>query len=286
MAAAVAAVGEVEVAVPVNIAGLGVGAFHLPHLPLIDDDAKVAEIVEITGGSHHRVDAFRHFRGVKLGRRTVFAAGQMPPELGRMVDLHLGEGVYGAVVNLFPCDSEYGVVQIIVDKTALKQLHVGAEIQLLPVQKKGRFVQKPLQGRRIVGLTVAVRVRLRGDLRVVRNLDDDLFPHGDGGFGNVLRRLRGGKRIPGGVHFGGNKAVKLLHDRHVRGRRLCRGFGMTDGLNHFPQQNGCQRQRNRHHDDSQQDEKRTDPVLFSGKFRLICHVRPPYAAPEMICSSA
>ena len=89
----------------------------------------------------------------------------MPPELGRMVDLHLGEGVYGAVVDLFPCDGEYGVVQIIVDKTALKQLHVGAEIQLLPVQKKGRFVQKPLQGGRVVGLAVAVRVRLRGNLR-------------------------------------------------------------------------------------------------------------------------
>ena len=187
---------------------------------------------------------------------------------------------------LFPCDSEYGVVQIIVDKTALKQLHVGAEIQLLPVQKKGRFVQKPLQGGRVVGLAVAVRVRLRGDLRVVRNLDDDLFPHGDGGFGNVLRRLRGGKRIPGGVHFGGNKAVKLLHDRHIFRCRLCRGFGAAEGLCHLSQQNGCQSQRNRHYDDPQKDEKRTDPVLFPGKFRLICHVRPPYATPEMICSSA
>ena len=129
----VAAVGEVEVAVPVDIAGLGVGAFHLPHLPLIDDDAEVAEIVEITGGSHHRINAFRHFRGVELGRRTVFAAGQMPPELGRMVDLHLGEGVDGTVVNLLPGDGENGVVQIVIHKTALKQLRVGAEIQLLPI---------------------------------------------------------------------------------------------------------------------------------------------------------
>ena len=129
----VAAVGEAEVAVPVNIAGLGIGSFHLAHLPLIDDDAKIAEIVEIAGGRHHRVDAFRHFRGVELGRRAIFAAGQMPPELGRMVDLHLGEGVDGTVVNLLPGDGENGVVQIVVHKTALKQLRVGAEIQLLPI---------------------------------------------------------------------------------------------------------------------------------------------------------
>ena len=143
-----------------------------------------------------------------------------------------------------------------------------------------------MQGGWVVGLTKALRVRLRGDLSVVRNLDDDLFSHGDGSFGNVLRRLCGGEGIPGAVHFRGNEAVKLLHDRHISRCRLRRGFWAAEGLCHLSQQNGRQRQRDGHHDDPQQDEKRTDPVVFPGKFRLICHVRPPYATPEMIFSSA
>ena len=126
--------GEVHIAAKVNIAGLGISAFHPLGLTLVNHRAKVPEPVEVTGGGHHRVDGFRHFRGQVLDVGAVLASGQMPPELGGILYLDFREGVHGIVVNLLPGDGENGLVQIVADNAVIINLLIRLKIGLLTVQ--------------------------------------------------------------------------------------------------------------------------------------------------------
>ena len=121
------------------------------------------EFIEVAGGSQHRIDGLRHFRGGILGICAVASVRQEAAELGAIGNHHLRKGEDGGAVRLFPGDSGNGIIQIEVHHRAGQLFPVISKIQRLPIQQRSGLFGKPVQIGNFHHLAVAVRIGHRGN---------------------------------------------------------------------------------------------------------------------------
>ena len=132
-AAVVLPAAKQQVAVFVHIAGVHQAVVDPAHQPVIHQGSGLPVVVKITAGSHHCVDALRHFRGDEQLLRPKFSPGQKPAELGRVGNFDFREGVNAPINGLLPGDGQNGLVQVAADSRPRQKGDVPAEKERLPV---------------------------------------------------------------------------------------------------------------------------------------------------------
>ena len=147
-----------QVAVRVDVAGICFVCVHVAHRIFIHHNAVIVEFIEVAGGSQHRIDGLRHFRGGILGICAVASVRQEAAELGAVGNHHLCKGEDGGTIRLFPGDSGNGIIQIEVHHRAGQLFPVISKIQLLPPQQRGGLLLEPVQVGNLHHLAVAVRI--------------------------------------------------------------------------------------------------------------------------------